>query len=316
MKKLSKRIIAIVLAIMTITSTFVATTMTAQAANYTTNYNSYSAPSSSDYAYWNGSKMVKASGTTTSEIKWMQAALNYCIKYKGLDASYLDVDGSFGPASKKTTLAFQKKYGLTQDGSFGKNTISKMKSVLNSNSATTTNSASGKITTAQIQSVLNKYNYKSNMYWTVVSSKTYGNYTLCAASSKGSTYMATKYKAGTKTSSGTYMSYNYNNSWQCMGFANFVMAQVTGSDPKNLKNGWKKLTSVSSLQVGDIIRSNSGHSSIVLSVDSKGNCTFAECWGSEDCVIKVGGGFNGNSCKTLSSIKSKYGLNYVYRYEG
>lgn len=100
------------------------------AASYPTNYSTYSAPSSSDFAYWNGSTVVKASGTTTSEIKWMQASLNYCIAYKGLNASYLVVDGSFGPESKKTTAAFQKKYGLDPDGSYGKATIAKMKSVL------------------------------------------------------------------------------------------------------------------------------------------------------------------------------------------
>ena len=81
--------------------------------------------------------MVKHKGTYKSNVQWMQASLNYCIKYKGLRASYLDVDGSFGPASKKTPLAFQKKYGLKQDGSFGPGTISKMKSVLSSSSKPT-----------------------------------------------------------------------------------------------------------------------------------------------------------------------------------
>ena len=102
----------------------------AAAANYSTSYSSYSTPGSSDYAYWNGSKVVRGSGTTTSEVKWMQAALNYCIKNKGLNASYLDVDGSFGPASQSATKAFQRKYGLSVDGSFGPSTIAKMKEVL------------------------------------------------------------------------------------------------------------------------------------------------------------------------------------------
>lgn len=107
------------------------------AANYSTNYSSYNQPESNDFAYWNGKKVVKGSGTTTNEIKWMQAALNYCISKKGLNASKLNVDGSFGPASKKTTTAFQKKYGLSQDGSFGPSTISKMKSVLKNNNKNT-----------------------------------------------------------------------------------------------------------------------------------------------------------------------------------
>lgn len=137
MKKLSKKLVSVVLALVTVFTTLAATATTAFAANYSTSYSSYNEPESNDYAYWNGKKVVKGSGTTTNEIKWMQAALNYCIAKKGLNASKLDVDGSFGPASKKATTAFQKKYGLSQDGSFGKNTISKMKSVLKSNNETT-----------------------------------------------------------------------------------------------------------------------------------------------------------------------------------
>ena len=61
----------------------------------------------------------------------MQEALNYCIKNEGLNASKLSIDGSFGPASKKTTLAFQKATSLSADGKFGPATIKKMKSILN-----------------------------------------------------------------------------------------------------------------------------------------------------------------------------------------
>lgn len=291
-KTLTKRILSVILALTTVISTFAITSLNAYAANYSTSYSSYNEPESNDYAYWNGSKVVKGSGTTTNEIKWMQAALNYCISKKGLNATKLDVDGSFGPS-----------------------TISKMKSVLKSGSSSSSTN-SGSLKTSQIQAVLDEYNYKSGKYWTVLSKESYPNYTLCAKSSSGSTYMATDYKAGTVSNGKYYMSYNYGNTWQCMGFANFVMSKVTGYNPKNLTNGWKKLTSVSSLKVGDIVRSSSGHSAIVLTVDSNGNCTFAECWGSQGCVIKIGGGFNGNSsCKTLSSIKSKYGLSYIYRYE-
>lgn len=144
MKKLSKKFTSIMLSLITVFTAFTATSTTALAASYPTNYSSYSAPSSSDYAYWNGSRMVKASGTTKSEIKWMQSALNYCIKYKGLNASYLSVDASFGPATKKTTSAFQKKYGLSQDGSFGPNTIAKMKSVLSQKTSSSSNNSNSK----------------------------------------------------------------------------------------------------------------------------------------------------------------------------
>lgn len=141
MKNSIKKVISILMAIVTIFSVS-AVTLTASAANYSTNYSSYNTPENSgDYAYWNGKKVVKSSSTSIDEIRWMQAALNYCIKYKGLKASYLDIDGSFGPACKKATLAFQKAYGLSADGSFGPSTIKKMKSVLSSSNSTSTSKA-------------------------------------------------------------------------------------------------------------------------------------------------------------------------------
>lgn len=129
--KNTKRVISILLAVITIFS-MCSVMLTASAANYTTNYSSYDPPENSgDYAYWNGKKVVKSSSTSISEIKWMQAALNYCIKNKGLSVScLLDVDGSFGPKCKTATQAFQRKYGLSVDGSFGPSTIKKMKSVI------------------------------------------------------------------------------------------------------------------------------------------------------------------------------------------
>ncbi len=107
------------------------------------------AENSGDYAYWNGSKVVKSSSTSKDEIKWMQKALNYCISNRGLSATKLDEDGSFGPASKKTTLAFQKAVNkaiaskklsiskLDEDGSFGPATIKAMKTVLNNGNSNT-----------------------------------------------------------------------------------------------------------------------------------------------------------------------------------
>lgn len=95
------KIIALTLAIAALCSIF---SVSAMAADYSTNYKAYSQPSTSgDYAYWNEKKVVRASGTTVSKVKWMQAALNYCIANKGLNASKLNVDGSFEPASKTTT---------------------------------------------------------------------------------------------------------------------------------------------------------------------------------------------------------------------
>lgn len=141
--KLSFRILSLVLIIITIASM----SMLSTSAAVTSDYSKYNQPESSgDYAYWNGKKVVKSSSTTKDEIKWMQAAMNYCIDKEGLNASKLDVDGSFGPSSKKTATAFQKAAGLSADGSFGPATIKKMKSVLSDGKATfkkttTTNNA-------------------------------------------------------------------------------------------------------------------------------------------------------------------------------
>ena len=127
MKKTAIRLVALLIMVSTIVG---ATAVTAFAANYDTNYSRYSAPGANDYAYWNGYRVVKASGTTVSEMKWMQASLNWCIANLGLQASYLDVDGSMGPASRNVVIAFQKAAGLTQDGSFGPSCISAMKDIL------------------------------------------------------------------------------------------------------------------------------------------------------------------------------------------
>lgn len=307
MRKLSKKLVSVVLALITVFTTLAATATTAFAANYSTSYSSYNEPESNDYAYWNGKKVVKGLGTTTNEIKWMQAALNYCIAKKGLNASKLNVDGSFGPASKKTTTAFQKKYGLSQDGSFGKNTISKMKSVLNP--APVPAPSNSKIKTSDIQSVLNKYGYSTGKYWTYKS-----------GGSATNSYVAT-------TRKGRQYSYKYNGV-ECYGFANFVMHQVTGTSVnpnKGNKNGWKyvKAKDVAELKVGDIVRigkSNSnGHSGIVLTVDSKGNCTFAQCFGGVDNKISIGKGLASSSFgthSTLKSMKNSGVLLYVYQYVG
>ncbi|MBQ8425709.1 MAG: hypothetical protein IJX17_06795 [Clostridia bacterium] len=99
-------------------------------ANYNTDYTKYDEPESSDFARWDGSKVVKGTNTTTEEIKWIQSAINYLIANHNLNTPYLVVDGSFGPKCKTTTLAFQKAYGLTADGSFGPICVQKMKEIL------------------------------------------------------------------------------------------------------------------------------------------------------------------------------------------
>lgn len=158
MKKNITKALSLALAIITIFSASTLSLTASAASN--TSYSSYDTPENSgDYAYWNGSRVVKSSSTTKDEIKWMQAALNYCIAKEGLKTSYIAVDGSFGPGSKTATIAFQKAAGLSADGSFGPSTIKKMKSILND----------GKNNSLVSTSNTNK-NAKYNLCWPVSSS--------------------------------------------------------------------------------------------------------------------------------------------------
>ena len=134
-----KRLASLLMVLVTLVGSLSILAIPSAAASYSSNYSSYNQPESNDFARWSGSKVVKGSETSKDEIKWMQAALNWCITNAGLKASKLDVDGSFGPASKAATQAFQRKYGLSVDGSFGPATIAKMKQVLEKKPSTYTN---------------------------------------------------------------------------------------------------------------------------------------------------------------------------------
>ena len=136
----SKRVLSLLLCCVMVFMLLGGTTLTTSAASVSASLGYDQPENSGDYAYWNGSKVVKSGSTTKNEIKWMQAALNYCIQKEGLSATKLSVDGSFGPASKNATVKFQKAVGLTADGSFGPATIKKMKSVLNDGKKTFSNS--------------------------------------------------------------------------------------------------------------------------------------------------------------------------------
>ena len=126
-----KKIVSILLVLTTLVGAASMLMISASAANYTTDYKSYNALESNDFARWNGSRMIKGANTTKSEIMRIQAFLNYCIKYEGLKTSYISVDASYGPSTKQAVLAYQKAAGLTQDGSFGPSCIKKMNEVLN-----------------------------------------------------------------------------------------------------------------------------------------------------------------------------------------
>lgn len=97
------------------------------AANYSTNYSSYAAPTRT-LIYQNPNMYG-------NDVRWFQCAINYLIVYgdnnnSKLSATKLDVDGYYGPASKNACIAFQRKYGLSQDGMFGPASRSKMNAVL------------------------------------------------------------------------------------------------------------------------------------------------------------------------------------------
>lgn len=163
-----KKIISSILIIATLISTFCVGSFSVSAASSFTSKNTE--PSSSDYVYWNGSKMIKSSSMTSSKIAYIQEFLNWCIttgkisndNLKKYSASRLTVDKSFGPACQKLTKAYQKQYSLDPDGKFGPESIKKMKSVISAakstpnvkqeNPRTTTNNTQNNTTTKQTAS--------------------------------------------------------------------------------------------------------------------------------------------------------------------
>lgn len=342
-----KKVIAVVLCIVTVFSCF---SICAYAANVSDSLGHNVPENSGDWAKY---KSKRSSSTTKDEVKWMQKAINYCIDNRGLTgiSKKLSVDGDFGALSRDATKTFQKAVNtaiankklsiskLDVDGSFGPATIKAMKTVLNngdkntlkatSSNSLTTNSTTvnnGKITTEMIKAVCDKYGYTSDKYWTMKTNTSYPNYSNCAKSNyKDKDCYASSIPQGNKDKNGNkYMSYNYNNTWECCGFASYIMYKVTGKELKagsssaTAQNGWKVYKSTSaagSLKVGDIIRYN-GHSAIVYTVDSKGNATFVECWGSKDCVIKINSGFNKSTGTRTLSYFNNSKLKYIYRYEG
>ena len=71
-----------------------------------------------------GLKGYLKKGDKGTQVKRLQQFLNWCINAK------LTVDGSFGDKTEKAVKAFQKKYGLTQDGLFGPGCLKKAKALI------------------------------------------------------------------------------------------------------------------------------------------------------------------------------------------
>lgn len=76
-------------------------------------------------------------GDKGSDVKTLQTKLNK-VGYK------LAVDGEYGSATKSAVTSFQKKYGLTQDGVAGKNTITKLDAVIAAQSKNTASTSTTK----------------------------------------------------------------------------------------------------------------------------------------------------------------------------
>lgn len=91
--------------------------------------NSKLEPAPSDKKTYSGTfpalekKGYLSKGDKGINVKRLQEFLNWCINAK------LTVDGSFGEATLKAVKKFQKTYGLSQDGYFGKNCLSKAKEI-------------------------------------------------------------------------------------------------------------------------------------------------------------------------------------------
>ena len=175
--------------------------------------------------------------------------------------------------------------------------------------------ATGSITTQDIQRVLDKYGYTTGSYWTMWDYPNSGSSDCGATVQTINSELYASSNPATSSSSQSWKSYNFNNSWQCHGFALYVMSKVTGNTVSSAGGtNWTKITSKPSyLQVGDIIRT-SQHTAVVLTADN-GTYTFAECWGGSQNKISIGKGFN-YSYYTLDSITSRYSFQYVLRYGG
>ena len=177
--------------------------------------------------------------------------------------------------------------------------------------------ATGSITTQDIQRVLDKYGYTTGSYWTMWDYPNYGGSDCGATVQTINSELYASSNPATSSSSNvqSWKSYNFNNSWQCHGFALYVMSKVTGNTVSSAGGtNWTKITSKPSyLQIGDIIRT-SQHTAVVLTADN-GRYTFAECWGSSKNKISIGKGFN-YYYYTLDSITSNDTFQYVLRYNG
>jgi len=167
-------------------------------------------------------------------------------------------------------------------------------------------------TTSQIQAVCAEKGYVTDAYWSY--SKSTGDPTAYTASPyKATTSSATSHN---RPGDGDYVGYSFDYASECMGFAHYIGYRISGVQPKQ---GWTKYLSKEAikaeggLQIGDILRTT-GHSGIVYDIGGDGALTFAEAWGGNNNLIKIGGRFAGTYTNlTLDTIP---GFVYVYRHNG
>ena len=113
------------------------------------------------------------------------------------------------------------------------------------------------------------------------------------------------------------------NGSQCVGFsrnlANIIFGCFPNTSVQNvadgtIRNNWKAIKNVSSVQPGDIIHVYN-HAAMVWYLDGE-TIYVAEAWGSQNSIIKYGY-FNGNSKNsTLAKIKANNTFYGIWRYNG
>ncbi len=175
------------------------------------------------------------------------------------------------------------------------------------------------ITTPLIDEVCEPYGLVEGNYW--------------ATATMGGTMANTTHKlvGGSHPTGGGYVSYNYQNQYECHGFACYVQSlavsalrgEPTEAVPRTGDHsGFVKLLphEVTDLQIGDVVRvegSGVEHTALVYDITQDGRLYFLESGGGNACRIRMGEGFNHSpDLNTLEAIRERYPLEYVYRYTG
>lgn len=97
--------------------------ITAYAANYTKNYETYKKYKPTE-AQLRGHALKVNGNNNRNSVKWLQAALNHLMN------AHLDVDGIHGNKTKSAVIDFQRFYKLETDGKFGVKSLAKMNKIL------------------------------------------------------------------------------------------------------------------------------------------------------------------------------------------